>query len=169
MVLWTNIIQLKIFTGYKFSQFSQTDLLPPKYTPQKNNQDGDWWCHYVHMSVWTSSKYPCEWDGSLQSVCPQNSHCRDQRISLLLYKRIRKRYSEVVKVEISSAEFFCSTRQFLPHDSSPDAFVILRASTHKRKTSPLLHKLASLLHCSVSLIQLTHGVWSGHHVVIPRK
>ena len=30
MVLWTNIIQLKIFAWYKFSQFSQM-----KYTPQK--------------------------------------------------------------------------------------------------------------------------------------
>ena len=52
------------------------------------------------------------------------------------YQRTRKRHSEVVEVEISSAESFCSTSQFF----------VLRPP-HKRKSRPLLHKLASL--CSV--------------------
>ena len=69
-------------------------------------------------------------------------------------QQIRKRCSVVLKVEISSAKFFCSTSHFLPHDSSPDAFVIVRTSTQKRKTSFLLHKLASSLHCSVSLFSV---------------
>ena len=94
----------------------------------------------------------CERDDSLQSVCSRNSHCREESACYhTKCQQIRKRGSEVVKVEISSAKFFCSTSQFLPHDSSPDAFVIVRASTQKRKTRFLLHKLASSLRCSVSL------------------
>ena len=33
--------------------------------------------------------------------------------------------------EISSAESFCSTSQFLTHGGSPDTFVIAKASTQK--------------------------------------
>ena len=53
---------------------------------------------------------------------------------------------------------FCSTSQFLAHDSSPDTFVIAKAST-QRKTRPLLHKLASSLRRSVSFLRFTCRAW----------
>ena len=65
---------------------------------------------------------------------------------------------EVVKAEISSAESFCSTSQFLAYGGSPDTFVIAKVST-QRKTRPLLHKLASSLRCSVSFLRFACGVW----------
>ena len=68
------------------------------------------------------------------------------------------RHSEIVEAEISSAESFCSTSQFLAHDSSPDTFLIAKAFT-QRKTRPLLHKLASSLRRSVSFLQFACGAW----------
>ena len=57
--------------------------------------------------------------------------------------------------KISSAKSFYSTSKFLAHSCSPDIFMIAKAST-KRKTRPLLHKLASSLHRSVSF---ACGMW----------
>ena len=68
-----------------------------------------------------------------------------------------KRCSEVVEVEISSAESFCSTSQILTHSGTHDTFVIVNAST--QKTRPLLHKLASSLRRSVLFLRFTCGVW----------
>ena len=87
------------------------------------------------------------------------------------------RRSEVVKVEISSAESLCSTSHFLAHGGSSDTFVIAKASTQKaRKARPLLHKLASLLRRSVSSLQFACGawpslvgVWSEHHTFVLRS
>ena len=33
-------------------------------------------CVYINMT-----QYPCEWDGSLQSICPLNNHCREESAS----------------------------------------------------------------------------------------
>ena len=84
----------------------------------------------------------CEQDDSLQSVCSRNSRCREESACYhTKCQQICKRRYEVLKVEISSAKFFCSTSQFLLYNSSPDAFGIV----HKKGrlgfccTSLLLH------------------------------
>ena len=114
------------------------------------------------------SQCPCEQDGSLQSVCTLNGCCREE--SACYYttcQQTRVRRSEVVVAEINSAESFCSTGQFLAHDSSSYTFVIAKVST-QRKTRPFLHKLASSLNChSVLFLQFACGAWpsTGKNVV----
>ena len=50
------------------------------------------------------------------------------------YQRTRKICSEVVKVEISSAESFCSIGQFFVHAGMQSyTFVIVEASTQKEE------------------------------------
>ena len=68
------------------------------------------------------------------------------------------RHSKVVKAEITSAESFCSTSQFLAHDGSPNTFVNAKVST-QRKTILFLHKLTFLLCRSVSFLGFACGTW----------
>ena len=56
-----------------------------------------------------------------------------------------KRCSEAVEVEISSADSFCLTNQFLAHGGSLHIFINTMAST-QRKTQPLLQN-TSLFCC----------------------
>ena len=93
----------------------------------------------------------CEQDGSLHSVCALNGRCREESASYCTNcQQTHRRHSEVV--EISSAESFCSTSQFLTHGGRPDTFT-------QRKTRPLLHKLASSLCRSVLFLRFTCGAW----------
>ena len=109
-------------------------------------------CAYMNQCL-------CEQDGSLQSVCTLNGCCREE---LACYyttcQQTRVRRSEVVVAEINSAESFCSTGQFLAHDSSSYTFVIAKVST-QRRTRPFLHKLASSLCRSVLFLQFACGAW----------
>ena len=66
----------------------------------KNRKNENWWHHYVRTSIRL-----CEWDGSLQSVCPLNGHCKEKEACYYTkYQRVHKRRSEVVEIEISNAE-----------------------------------------------------------------
>ena len=70
------------------------------FRKNKNRKNGNWWRHYVRTSIWL-----CEWDGSLQSICPLNGHCKEKEACYYTkHQWIRKRHSEVVEIEISSAE-----------------------------------------------------------------
>ena len=51
---------------------------------------------------------------------------------------------------------FCSKFHFLTHGGSLDTFISAKVSI-QRKTRPLLHKLASLLHHSVSFLRFACG------------
>ena len=52
--------------------------------------------------------------------------------------------------------YFCSKFHFLTHGGSLDTFISAKVSI-QRKTRPLLHKLASLLHHSVSFLRFACG------------
>ena len=90
------------------------------------------------------------------------------------------RMTEVVKdetkVEISSAESFCSTSQFLTHSSSLDTSVNAKVFTQKEDYAvvtqacffTLSFRVVSSLHMWGMAINLL-GVWSKRHTFIVRK
>ena len=78
-------------------------------------------------------------------------------------QRIRKRRSEAVVVEISSAESFGSTSQFLTHGGSPDTFVTTKDSIQKedrRYCRSLLLRSAFSTGSHVGRGYQLLGVWS---------
>ena len=104
-------------------------------------------CAYRLVSVWTRR---------FSTVCLLNGCYKEE--STCYYTKHQwtcKRHSKVVEVEISSAESFCSTSQFLARDGSLDTFIIVKVST--QKTRRLLHKLASSLCSSFMASNKTHS------------
>ena len=124
-------------------------------------------------SLWNTNLYLCEGDGSLQSVCRENNVCpvngRCRRDSAYYqsmqtkYQQTRKKHSEVVSLRSAVPNPSIQQASFSPVPAcSLDAFVIAKPS-RKRRSRPLLHKLA-LLRCSVSLVYVLWGVdiiWQG--------
>ena len=120
----------KISLGANFRDFCGQTCFCEK--PRKNEQR---WklmtslCAYVNTNL-----YLCEWDCSLQSVCLLNGHCREDSASYCTCTNANKPVRDtpwVVEVEISSAEPFYSTSQFLTHGGSPDALLIGKVSIQK--------------------------------------
>ena len=113
--------------------------------------------HYVRMSIRTSTLVNKMVLYSLSAlyVCSLSSRCREDQPATI---RTCKRRSKDAHVEISSAQSFCSKASF-----SPTAAVLillqLRTPPHKRKTRPLLHKLASSLCHSLPFFQFACGAW----------
>ena len=102
-----NFCCVQIFT------ISRTGLLPQKCEKKK------WTTGKMEMMMSlcvyiNTNQYSCVRDGFLQSVCPLSGHCREESACYYtkcqLNKPIKKK---VVEVEISSAESFYSTSQFL--------------------------------------------------------
>ena len=109
-------------------------------------------CVHELVSVWT------RW---FSAVCLHSKWSLQRRILACYYTTYQQtcvKRSEVVIAEINSAESFCSTGQFLAHDSSSYTFVIAKVST-QRRTRPFLHKLASSLCRSVLFLQFACGAW----------
>ena len=143
----------KFLLGANFHNFCRQTCFRKNKTAKKIYQDGNWWHHYVYTSIRTST---CEQDGSLQSVCPLNSCCKEESACYYTkYQQIHKRRSEVVDIEISSVK--SNTLVSRPRGTL-DTFVIAKPP-RKRKIRPLLHKLASSLRHSVSFLRFTYGAW----------
>ena len=113
----TYTVQREIFAGCKFSRFSRTDQHPRKYKPRKNEPRWNWWRRYV-IRIGTSvnemvlySLSAAKIMSSLWMVAAKQTQSATMCTNWK-YQRTRKRLSEVVQFEISSAESFCSTSQF---------------------------------------------------------
>ena len=117
----------------------------------------------VHSRVTVGScLVECEYKLHVSSLTLLHTECRIPAFYLFVRHYCRatrscKRCSRVVEVKISSAESFCSTNQFLAHSSSPDTFVIAKASTLKEDYGVVQH--ACFFSHSVLFLQFASGTW----------
>ena len=71
-----------------------------------------------------------------------------------------------LNIKLKLLQILLFYKPFLAHGGNPDTVILLKVST-QRENRPLLYKLASLLHRSVSFIRFAYGAWtsSGRGVV----